>query len=213
MTTERRAVSGNRYLLFWSIALGGLAFDLFSKSWAFERVGPPGSPAVPIVPNILELRTTYNKGALWGFGNAFEYSSLVFAALSVVAAGVIIYWLFWRGGAHDRLLTIALALITGGAIGNCYDRVRFGHVRDFVHFHVDSIGFNFAIFNFADNLLVVGAGLLILLALRPEPGSEPLPSQSHSTEAEAHGGGEGSDGNGNDDGNGRPTIEPVSSRS
>ena len=55
-----------------------------------------------------------------------------------------------------------------GAMGNCYDRLVFGHVRDFVHFHVDSIGFDCAIFNFADNMLVAGAVILVLFALRPE---------------------------------------------
>ena len=51
-----------------------------------------------------------------------------------------------------------------GALGNCYDRLVLGHVRDFVHFHVDPIGFDCAIFNFADNMLVAGAVVLMLLA-------------------------------------------------
>ena len=71
--------------------------------------------------------------------------------------------------AEDAKLTVALGLIMAGAMGNCYDRIAFGHVRDFVHFHVDSIGFDFAIFNFADNMLVAGAAILMLLALRPDP--------------------------------------------
>jgi signal peptidase II len=56
-----------------------------------------------------------------------------------------------------------------GALGNCYDRLLYGRVRDFVHFHVDMINFDCAIFNFADNMLVGGAIMLMLLALRPEP--------------------------------------------
>ena len=56
-----------------------------------------------------------------------------------------------------------------GALGNCYDRLALGGVRDFVHFHVDPIGFDCAIFNFADNMLVAGAIVLMLLALRHEP--------------------------------------------
>ena len=55
-----------------------------------------------------------------------------------------------------------------GALGNCYDRLMLGHVRDFVHFHVDPIGFDCAIFNFADNMLVIGAVVLTLIALRPD---------------------------------------------
>ena len=77
------------------------------------------------------------------------------------------------GAATDWRLTAALALIMAGALGNCYDRLMLGHVRDFVHFHVDPIGFDCAIFNFADNMLVAGAVILLLLAFRPEPADRP----------------------------------------
>ncbi len=83
----------------------------------------------------------------------------------------ICYYLFGLGNAGDRRQTFALALVLAGAIGNCYDRIALGHVRDFVHIHVNSIGFNWAIFNFADNMLVFGAIFLMILALRPEPES------------------------------------------
>ena len=164
------SVSLRRFVLFWAIALGGAAFDLSTKSIAFQRIGEPGFGAArSVIPDVLELRTSYNPGALWGFGRNWPYSSLVFAGLSVLAAVGICYWLFVKGAAADLRLTAALGLIMAGALGNCYDRLRFGHVRDFVHWHVDPIGFDCAIFNFADNMLVVGAVSLMLLALRPEP--------------------------------------------
>ena len=156
-----------RHLLFWSIALGGTAFDLATKSLVFSKVGPAGAEH-PIVPHVLDLHTSHNTGALWGFGATIPGSSLIFASLSVVAAVVILYYLFVLGAASHRVLTVALALIMAGAMGNCYDRLAFGYVRDFVHFHVDAINFNCAIFNFADNMLVAGAITLVLYALRPE---------------------------------------------
>jgi len=155
--------------LFWSIALGGAAFDLVTKSLIFARVGPQGAPPVRVIGRILELQTSHNHGALWGLGAGFPYSSALFATLSIVASVAICWYLFVRGAARDWRLTTALGLIMAGALGNCYDRVRLGYVRDFVYFHVDSIGFKFAIFNFADNMLVAGAIILMLLALRPEP--------------------------------------------
>jgi signal peptidase II len=179
----RQSVGVPRWVLFWSIALGGAAFDLATKAVAFERIGPPPSGPVSIIPQVLELRTSTNTGALWGFLRSWPYSSLFFAVLSVVAAVVICYYLFVHGAASDGRLTAALGLIMAGALGNCYDRLVLGHVRDFVHFHVDPIGFDCAIFNFADNMLVLGAGALMLLALRPEPperGTEP-----HRTPAES----------------------------
>ena len=167
-------VSVPRWVLFWSIALGGATFDLLTKAMAFDRIGEPPAPPVTLVSNVLELYTSYNSGALWGFGRALPHSSLIFAGLSVVAAVAICYWLFVKGAASDGRLTVALGLIMAGALGNCYDRLKLGHVRDFVHFHVDPIGFDCAIFNFADNMLVAGALILMLLALRPE---QPDPSQ------------------------------------
>ena len=163
-----RADGFRHWGLFWAIALGGAAFDLVTKQIIFARFRPLGSRHA-LVPDILEFQTSHNTGALWGFGRNLHYSSLIFAALSIVAAVFICYWLHVRGAATDRRLTTALALIMAGALGNCYDRLWFGYVRDFVHFHVDPIGFDCAIFNFADNMLVAGAVLLMLLALRPEP--------------------------------------------
>jgi signal peptidase II len=166
--TKPKTVPMGRWVLFLSIAFGGMAFDLGTKAWIFRQIGPPGSPAHSVVADILELRTSHNPGALWGFARGWAGSSLFFAVLSIVAAMAIFVWLFFMGAAADLWLTIALALITAGALGNCYDRLAFGHVRDFVHFHVDSVGFDCAIFNFADNMLVLGAIGIILLALRPE---------------------------------------------
>jgi signal peptidase II len=177
---EAGSVSGKvgpgRWLLFWAIALGGMAFDLTTKKIIFERVGPPPSVPVVLVKDVLELQTSYNPGALWGLGRSMPHSSLFFAGLSILAAVAICWWLFVRRAASDWRLTASLGLIMAGALGNCYDRLVLGQVRDFVHFHVDPINFECAIFNFADNMLVIGAVCLMLLALRPDPtplGTEP----------------------------------------
>jgi signal peptidase II len=171
MSTPTEGVPASRWALFIALALGGAAFDLATKSLVFASLGAPGEPGShrPLLGTVLELRTSYNRGALWGFGSTLPHSSLVFAGLSIVAALAIFYWLFVVGAAMDRRLTVALGLIMAGALGNCYDRIVYGHVRDFVHFSVREIGFDFPIFNFADNMLVLGAGLLMLLALQPEP--------------------------------------------
>jgi signal peptidase II len=169
----------SRWLLFWSIAAGGTAFDLVTKSMIFARVGPPPAPTHTIIPKILELHTSENTGALWGFGANLPGSSTIFAVLSFVAAFFILYYLFILRAAHSRVLTVGLGLIMAGAMGNCYDRLRLGHVRDFVHFHVDAINIDCAIFNFADNMLVIGALILVLYALRPEKPAEPPVDQPH----------------------------------
>src|SRR5689334_16262508 len=115
----KEAVPAPRWVLFWSIALGGAAFDLATKTLVFARIGPPPPPPIELIPEVLELHTSYNSGALWGFGRTLPHSSLIFAALSVVAALAICYWLFVKGAASDGRLTAALGLIMAGALGNC----------------------------------------------------------------------------------------------
>lgn len=180
MDLDDRADHGRRrrnIALFVVLAVGGAAFDLVTKDRVFALVGPPPhSPPVSVIAPVLELRTSHNHGALWGFGRDLKHGSLFFAVLSIAAAVFILYWLFRAGHAADTRQTAALGLIMAGALGNCHDRLRFGYVRDFVYFHVDSIGFDFPIFNFADNMLVVGAILLMLQALRPEPAAGPAPT-------------------------------------
>lgn len=159
------------WLFFWGIALLGCGFDLATKHLVFARMSV--GEVKTVVDGLMEIQPSHNKGALWGFGAWIPHSSLVFAGLSILAAVLIVYWLFVKGAARDVKLAAALGLIMAGALGNCYDRLRYGYVRDFVHIHVDSINFDCAIFNFADNMLVLGAIGLVLLALRPEP--EPPP--------------------------------------
>jgi signal peptidase II len=169
MTTTTEQVPRRNAVLFAVIALGGAAFDLATKAYFFRLVGPPDSPPRTVIPDMLELRTNYNTGALWGLGAWLPGSSQMFAGLSIIAGLAILYWLFVRKAAVDTRLTAALGLIMAGALGNCYDRLVLGRVRDFVYLHIDAIHFKCAIFNFADNMLVLGAILLLLLALRAEP--------------------------------------------
>lgn len=89
-TAGTRRYPASRVVLFLAIALGGAAFDLVTKSVVFKMIGEPElSAPLSVVPDILELRTSYNPGALWGFGRNWGYSSLVFAGLSILAGGGI----------------------------------------------------------------------------------------------------------------------------
>lgn len=171
-----------RLLAFLLIAGVGLTADLLTKSWSFERLGyDPSQDRIWIVEDYLSLETTLNEGALFGRGSGY---SRVFAMLSIVAGVGIVYWLFVAGAARDRLLTYALGGISGGILGNLYDRLGVpgliwnlpgaNHeagqpvyaVRDWIHFQTP--WFDWPIFNIADCLLVVGAGLLLWHAFRAE---------------------------------------------
>jgi signal peptidase II len=155
---------------FFALAGGGAALDLTTKWLAFAKVGPPSSKQM-IWQGVLSFTTSYNKGALWGLGREIPFANIAFASLSFVAAVAILCWLFWRGAARDRLLSIALGLIMAGTIGNCYDRLVWGQVRDFIYFEL----INWPIFNLADSMLVCGAGVLMLQAIFADPHRREVP--------------------------------------
>jgi lipoprotein signal peptidase len=99
-----------------------------------------------------------NHGALFGFLGEYDvYANTVFAIVSVAAALAIAFWSTRRSTARDPALCAALGLILGGTLGNLYDRVIFGGVRDFLYFY----WIEWPVFNFADCCLVCGAFLLL----------------------------------------------------
>ena len=88
---------------------------------SFARLGMPHErPSWWLVDEIFGFTTSLNEGALFGIGQG---QGLVFSGLSLAAIAGIFYWLFVAGAAHDLLLTIALGAVTGGILGNLYDRL------------------------------------------------------------------------------------------
>ena len=115
------------------------------------------------ITSFFNLVLTYNKGAAFGFLNSQPgWQRYFFTAIGLVATGFIIYML--RRNSGQRLFCWALAMIMGGAIGNVIDRVAYGHVIDFLDFHL--AGTHFAAFNLADSAIFLGAVLFIFDELR-----------------------------------------------
>lgn len=167
----------SRTILFALLTFSGLAADLYTKQLVFQRLEGAGGRTEWLIDGWLKFRlyTTFNHGALWGVGQGMTW---LFAGLSVAAVAGVLYWLFWSGGVRSWWLTIALAFVTAGTLGNLWDRAGMhgvtdanGHpifaVRDFLHFRFGT--FDWAVFNVADMLLVTGAVMLGLQSLRPEP--------------------------------------------
>ena len=133
-------------------------------------------------------RPMVNHGALFGIGNTQDFGNLLFMSISLLAAVGVILWTCRRSAARDRYLCIALGLILAGTLGNFYDRMVFGGVRDFFHcFNLPlPLGLdNFPVFNVADCLLVTGASLLVLEALFRKPVPEAPPQQQVAMEFSA----------------------------
>lgn len=179
----------SRYAVFGLLLVSALAWDLFTKQWVFATLGFPHRQSdwqweTPLLWGkfTITLFTSFNNGALWGLGQGHGW---LFALLSVGASFLVCYVLFVRGAARSLWLTVSLALIGSGALGNLYDRLYLHNcrdidgspltgVRDFIKCDIPGIDFGtfrlieqweFPIFNFADSFLVTGAIMLILQAL------------------------------------------------
>lgn len=161
---------------FLGLLVVGLAADLVSKSYVFARFYQPASPTGQIpywwIDGILGIQTSTNPGALFGMGAGYQR---VFVALSFVFLLVVLLWMFKWGGAADRWLSICLGMISGGILGNLYDRLGWGYgfglpeecrydVRDWILFRLAGVPMfdPWPNFNIADSLLVVGAILLFI---------------------------------------------------
>ncbi len=180
---SRRAFGGR--LLFFFALCGGCAFwDLYSKHRVFSEWGYPNHQSPAYLDSWVSFRfyTSFNRGALWGIG---QHLTWLFAGLSLIAVGVILYWLFAHAAAKSWFLTACLSLILAGTLGNLYDRLGMhGYldsstkepiyaVRDFLLFQFGS--YSWPVFNLADVFLVAGASCLVVYSCFGDLDQKPSP--------------------------------------
>lgn len=147
--------------------------DQISKSYIAQHFGE--FEHISVLP-ILDITRMHNVGAAFSFlASASGWQRWVFITLAVVVSiGIIVWLLRLKSGAHS-LLACGLSLVLGGALGNLIDRIRLGHVIDFIHFHWN--GAYFPAFNVADSAITMGAACLLLDALfevRRKPDANPI---------------------------------------
>ena len=134
--------------------------DQLSKAYIAQNFGE--FEFIAVLP-ILDITRMHNVGAAFSFlAGASGWQRWVFVGLAALVSVGIIVWLLRMRGAHT-LLACGLALVLGGALGNVIDRIRLGHVIDFIHFHWERA--YFPAFNVADSAITVGAACLLLDAL------------------------------------------------
>lgn len=152
-------------LRWYGISILVLVLDYLTKAAMLASFVPGESRAIAPFFNLVLV---FNKGAAFSFlAGAQGWQTLLFASIAIVASAVIGFLI--HKNRHKRLFCSGLALILGGAVGNLYDRIVFGHVVDFLDFH--AAGWHFPAFNVADSAITVGAGILILESFmhREEP--------------------------------------------
>ena len=142
-------------LWFFAVALAAAALDLWTKHVAFSHI-PPGGLEVSVIDGFFSFGRTTNKGIVFGL---FAGAGPVFLVVSVLAVPAILF-IFLSVKKPRWVLTAALALILGGTLGNMYDRVADGEVRDFIKFYWGEKVW--PLFNIADSCILIGVLLLSL---------------------------------------------------
>jgi len=148
------------FLWFWGVAIAATAADLLTKWVAFANLGLPGQreSEVWLIKGFVGFRTSANYGSLFGL---FQGAGWFLIPASFVALAVIIWIVHFRKRRIDNLTFWVLALLAGGVMGNLYDRIVYGFVRDFIGLHAGS--FTWPYFNLADAYITVG---IVILAVR-----------------------------------------------
>lgn len=161
-------------------ALIGFGLDLWTKWLAVVHL-KPSHATVRFIPDWLHWAYTENHGAVFGSGQGLRW---LFVTVSVLAVAFLLY-LFATSG-RQRIYQILLGILLAGVLGNLYDRLAHGYVRDMIHalpgwkwpgWLVELLpGWQWKyqdvfpwIFNVADTLLCVGVALMIVFSLVHRP--------------------------------------------
>ncbi len=161
-----------REVLIVAVAALALGLDQLSKAAVVRHLAPqvPWNPIDWLRP-IVSLTYVTNTGA--AFGLFPQLGSLYIVLVPAIVVALLVF--YRRFALSSWLMRVSLGLQLGGALGNLIDRVRLGHVIDFIDFKV------WPVFNVADSCVVVGVVILAILMLRQAPEEAPqLRGQSQS---------------------------------
>jgi len=164
--------SSRSTLVLLAIAAVTLLVDQFTKYLAVTYLAPIVVWApIPSLANLFTFTYTTNTGVAFGL---FKDLGPIFVGVAVVVIAAIV--VYQREIPQEAWpVRLALGLQLGGAAGNLVDRLRVGHVIDFIHFHF------WPVFNVADSSIVIGVILLAFIMLRE--GQEPTRSTPQQTES------------------------------
>lgn len=162
------------------ILLAVVGMDIGSKYWVCDALGVVNHaqtvPDITVIKNVLSFSYGENTGASWGLFQGKTTALTVVTAIGM--ALLFIYLLFNKK--ESKFLRVCLVMILAGGLGNLYDRIVFGYVRDFIEFEFIS----FPTFNVADSFLTVATVLVVVYAIFFLP-KEIMKAQKAKAEADA----------------------------
>ena len=161
MVKRNRFASKKASLIPWlGVAALIVIFDQLSKIAASKLLAAKGFLKIT---SFFNLVLAYNKGAAFSFlASEGGWQRYLFTGISIAVSLFLVYLL--RKHASQRMFCWGLALLLGGAVGNLIDRLWYGHVIDFLDFHLG--GWHWPAFNVADSAICLGVLLFILDELR-----------------------------------------------
>jgi len=143
----------NKYIKLVVVAGVITLLDQFTKGIVLHYL--PYNKTIPVIKGFFNITHVLNPGGAFGLMANLNpvLRGIIFLFISSMAVGIIFY--FYRKTPEKySLLSVAFALIFGGAIGNLIDRVRFGMVVDFLDFYAGNL--HWPAFNVADSAITIG---------------------------------------------------------
>lgn len=144
---------------YWGLGMLFLIFllDQISKYCILNIVNLPQKGSIPVIP-FFNFTMVWNRAITFGMLGQFgSWGSVIFSVSAFVIAASLFIWMI---RARKIRVIMSLGAIVGGALGNILDRLRFGAVVDFIHFHV--AGWSWYVFNVADSAIVCGVIILLI---------------------------------------------------
>ncbi|MDD3553178.1 MAG: signal peptidase II [Deltaproteobacteria bacterium] len=145
-----------QHILFFLTIFMVIAADQFTKHLVLQ--GIPLYKTVPLINGFFNLTHVTNTGAAFGFLAGHEAWRYLFF-LGIGGMSVLAMLIFYfKAGPHPLAVTLGLAMVSGGALGNVWDRVQLGFVVDFLDFYLGN--YHWPAFNVADSAITVGGGIM-----------------------------------------------------
>jgi signal peptidase II len=174
----------------------GTGLDILTKKWAFSALGVEigkykgvpvveGTGVIRVLGDTLRFEGAVNTGAVFSLFRGQWFFLVVFTLIALAIIG----WVLFRSRNANTALVTGLGLVCAGALGNLWDRILFGCVRDFIVFQSSLLepfleGGRWPTFNVADVWICVGIPVILLAdylaskaaASAPDEGEDPAPA-------------------------------------
>ena len=143
-----------------------IAADQLIKLWAASRLMPIGEMDFLKIGSVKIMDLTYvqNDGAAFSSFSGKKYFLIILTAVMIIALAIFAVREYVKGKNKNPFMLFSTAAVVAGGIGNLIDRIRLGYVIDYFNMKL----FRFAVFNFADVCVVVGAACLLICVILSE---------------------------------------------